>query len=307
MKGLNALEIIFTLFVLIVVVLVVVRMFITRFTFAGIEQPIQDIEDTYNYQAAYSTCDSLCSKYESDCGNTQHAVKFCLQKANIDIDGNRIPGESGRNHYNVVEGIPMCEDGIYCFHIKTDCACGNFRLTPETCLSILCEYYRQTRGYSDAVTEELIRRGVEYGNCIQDVKVWDIEDYSPVRLPEDEEYTSDWTREEISYMGSDHWWVKAGYLKPCKVESREGASLRCEMEGDDKISCEWDGVNAGTIEVCETNVCLDDDPNNVNYDFKEIKPGDDYWVTHSLEKGKTYYVLMTWEGHYLQDDVSIPS
>ncbi|MDI6825840.1 MAG: hypothetical protein QMD36_01435 [Candidatus Aenigmarchaeota archaeon] len=197
-KGLNALELIFTLFVLIVVVLVVVRMFITKMTLGGIEKPVQDITDTYNYEAAYSTCNNLCSKYESDCGNVQNAVRFCLQKINIDIDGNRVTGERG--HYNVVEQIPMCEDGIYCFHIKTDCLCGSQRLDPSTCLSVLCDYYKNIHGLSSEVAMNAIRNGISWGTCPKDViNDWKIKDYTPIEI------------EPGEFMGPDYWWVRAGY------------------------------------------------------------------------------------------------
>jgi len=306
MKGLNALEIIFTLFVLIVVVLVVVRMFITRFTFAGIEQPIQDITETYNYEAAYSTCNSLCSKYESDCSNTQNAVKFCLQKANIDIDGNRIPGEKGKYNYNVVEGVPMCEDGIYCFRIKTDCACGAFRLSPETCLSILCNYYQQTLKYSPTITAELINNGIHYGNCEPNVRYWKIEDYTPISLPQDERYDSDWTDpddpdDDIKYMGPDHWWVQAGYLTPCGVDIKTGVTFECYKHGGDKIRCEWSGIDIGIIEYCRSSQCLDDDdPPYKIIDVDVESP----WTTDSMEDGK-YYVILTWEGHSKEEIVDI--
>lgn len=237
MKGFEALELIFTLFVLIVVVLVIVRMFITKMSLGGIEKPIQDITDTYNYEAAYSTCNSLCSKYEADCSNVQNAVKFCLQKVNIDIDGNRIAGE--KNHFNVVEGIPMCEDGIYCFHIKNDCACGSVRLDAGDCLDILCDYYQYTQSLSEDVAAQLIQRGIKYGTCEPNVAKWigKIEDFEPLPVPE---YTSirDGKLVQNQLMGPDYWWARAGYIEPCGISVETGITLRCQ-EISNGIECTW--------------------------------------------------------------------
>ena len=211
-KGMKALELIFTLFMLIVVLLVVVRLFISRMKLTEVERPIQDITQVYNYEAAYSLCNSLCEKYESDCGNLQRAVDFCLQKVEIDIDGNGVTNE--KYHYNVVEGIPLCEDGIYCFHIKSDCACGTVRLSPETCFKILCEFYTQVRGFDADTASAIIGNEVKYGSCEPNITKWKIEDYNPIRV---DPYDSIWRGQEVTgikFMGPDYWWVRAGYYKP---------------------------------------------------------------------------------------------
>jgi len=204
-KGLNALELIFSLFVLIVVVLVVIRMFITKMSTNVIEQPLQDITDSYNFEAAYSTCNNLCSKYESDCSNTQAAVKFCLQKVSIDIDGNRVTGEKG--HFNVVEEIPMCEDGVYCFHIKRDCMCGSQRLDPKSCLLVLCDYYQKIIGLGSESAMKAIQNGISWGDetyCPKDIQDqgWKrVEGYKPIDL---QPGSGVW-------MGPDYWYVCGGY------------------------------------------------------------------------------------------------
>jgi len=302
MKGLNALEIIFTLFVLIVVVLVVVRMFITRFTFAGIEAPIQDITETYNYEAAYSTCNSLCNKYESDCGNLQNAVKFCIQKANIDIDGDRIAGEKG--HFNVVEGVPLCEDGIYCFHVKTDCSCGTMRLDAKSCLTILCDYYQDIRGYTPQVAGSLISNVINYGTCPPDINDWigRIEDYEPVPVPA---YESDWIDDPIEYMGPDHWWAKAGYRTPCGVETNTEISLECaQVTYATKIKCNWWDVPipAGIV------ICTDEEPicgaDNIE-DYKTIESSDGSYTTIELDTGTYIVRLQPDEGKKIELSIEV--
>jgi hypothetical protein len=172
---------------------------------------VEDITNTYNNQAAYSICDDLCSKYEgagtpADCSDVQAAVSFCLQKVNIDIDGNRLTGEKG--HYNVVERIPLCEDGIYCFHLK-NCRCSSMELDSATCLKILCYYYQNISSLSGVQVMAAIRNGISYGSCEPNILLWIIKDYIPVKISQS--YHSDWTDKEITYMGPDYWWTKAGY------------------------------------------------------------------------------------------------
>lgn len=300
MKGLNALEIIFTLFVLIVVVLVVVRMFITRFTFTGIEQPIQDITETYNYEAAYSTCNSLCNKYEADCGNTQNAIKFCLQKANIDIDGDRIPGEKG--HYNVVEGVPMCEDGIYCFHIKTDCSCGTMRLNAKTCLTILCDYYQHIRGYSEDVAANLIGNEIKYGTCPPDAMDWmgKIEDYNPIPVPEYDSIRNGEVVTDITLMGPDHWWATAGYNKPCGVEPSTAMRFECS-KSDSQINCRYYDLPEGgedcLIMLCKGKKYIDCNKDTmIDFDSDLTERGD--WESvDDLDRGD-YVVILQCPGAY---------
>ena len=292
MKGLNALEIIFTLFVLIVVVLVVVRVFISRFSFAGIEEPIQDITETYNFEAAYSTCNSLCSKYESDCGNLQNAVRFCLEEVKIDIDGDRIPGEKG--HYNVVEGTPLCEDGIYCFHIKTDCTCGSLRLTPKSCKDILCDYYIEHMNYPEETAAEMIQKGINYGTCEPDVREWDIKirKYIP-RVPP---YNSDW-KDDIDYMGPDYWWATSNYTTPCGVTLFAGAiEFSCKKYGSDEIECTWSGVpsdQSAFIAFCTENYCGEGGELILEY-LRSVESNSGSIIVE-VEPG-TYYIILQGKG-----------
>lgn len=203
-KGLEALELIFTLFVLIVVVLIVIRMFITKMSLGGIEKPIANIQDSYNFDAAKSTCNDFCSKYESDCSDIQAAVKFCLNKVSIDIDGNRIPGEKG--HYNVVDQMPRCEDSIYCFDINSECTCGSQRLDAKTCLMVLCDYYKNYQGVNSRIAMDMITRGIFWGSCETDMTVWQsrIEGFTPIDL----------NPPNRDFMNPEFWYECAGYTAP---------------------------------------------------------------------------------------------
>jgi hypothetical protein len=170
------------------------------------EKPIDPITYSIGYENASSNCNSLCSKYEADCSDVQAAASFCLQKVNIDIDGNGVTGEKG--HYNYVGGIPICEDGLYCFHIKY-CSCGSLNLDSGNCLRILCDYYQNVHGLGSVQSMEAIRNGISYGSCEPNILLWDKMGYKPIKLPQS--YHSDWTDKEITYLGPDYWWAKAGY------------------------------------------------------------------------------------------------
>ena len=101
-KGLNALELIFTLFILIVVVLVVIRMFVQKMKLDQIK-PVEDITESYNYYAALSECNNLCQDYTQD-KSSYNALRFCQERIEIDIDGDGRVGQEGA--YGVLIGIP---------------------------------------------------------------------------------------------------------------------------------------------------------------------------------------------------------
>ena len=106
-KGLNALELIFTLFVLIVVVLVVIKMFINRMNFNEVK-PVEDVKESFKYSAALSKCNSLCEDYLQDKTN-HNALRFCQQRVDIDIDGDGKVGQIGA--YGVAFGIVLTVAG----------------------------------------------------------------------------------------------------------------------------------------------------------------------------------------------------
>jgi len=160
-KGIDALELIFALFILIIVSLVVIRMVTQYVTVKPILDPIKRWTDSYNYQAARSQCETLCDNFRKDC-DPSAAVTFCTQKADVDLNKDTRVGQKGVG--NLVNAIPFCEDGIYCFHIYPDCECGQI-LTATDCLQILCNYYQSSAGYDPEISMKAVQSEITWGTC----------------------------------------------------------------------------------------------------------------------------------------------
>jgi hypothetical protein len=202
-KGVNALEIVFAMFILIVVTLVVIRLF-TGIVKQDTLPNLDDFRQAYRYSQEKSKCSNLCSDYTiGGCNDLAAAYSFCEHTISIDIDGNNVPGEKG--HYGVVTSIPYCEDGLYCFHIQ-DCGCGNYILGPEACLQTMRDYLTKTVPKETA--EKLICNKIKYGTCKTDPNDWErkVPGFQSVELPDG------------TVLGTDYWWVHAGYAKICETE-----------------------------------------------------------------------------------------
>ncbi len=156
-KGLNALEVVFTIFVLIVVVLVVVRMVTNVMQKQEAQKVVEDIRAAYGYTQQRDKCANICGQWQ-DTSATRDAVEYCLTRVQIDLNGNKKPGERGVGAYLPQAGSGVCEDGLYCFHIY-DCCQGTYCLTPQECAKILCRYYMDDLGYSPEEAIRLIRSG----------------------------------------------------------------------------------------------------------------------------------------------------
>ncbi len=237
-KGVGALEIIFGMFILIIVVLVLIRMFTSIVKPDKINQQLEGFESSYKMASERAACGNMCDIYRDSGCSRRDAVAFCLQKVNIDIDGNKIPGE--KYHGNFVNNLPYCEDGLYCFHIMKECNCGNYKLSKENCLKILCDYYTIDEGLPGDTSLKIIKnpdRGIFWGTCDSDPRNWAL-GYEP---PSD--------------LQANWWWINAGYASAScfnvvrgnvtnttttTVES--GITLKCDPEGN-KIKCNWSGCS----------------------------------------------------------------
>jgi len=187
MKGLTALEIVFLLFIMIVVTLVIIRLIQTYITVGPVIQPIEDWQAVYQYQQERMKCKNICDSYVTESCSRFQAVSFCTQKVELDINGNRQTGEPGVG--NLVLGVPYCEDGLYCFHIY-ECKCGGETLDARTCLRILCNYYNSSQvGYTKEDAIKVIRNRINPGTC---------------------SYVDEATGHNESY-----WWIRAGYAEGC--------------------------------------------------------------------------------------------
>lgn len=245
-KGVDALQMVFAMFILIVVTLVVIRLF-TGIVKPGSLPNINDFKDTYNYDREVSSCESLCGSYTaSECSDYASAVSFCQKQISIDIDGNFKTGE--KRHFGIVNGIPYCEDGLYCFHIVRNCGCRGYYLDAATCRVIMLDYYKDTIGFSDETAKSTICKYISPGDCEKDPTKW-----TGLSLPtgfqpqpalgDDTKYATN------GYIGADYWWKKAGYLDiGCgQTTSGGGLTLSCtNPAGTKDIKCSWTGCTGNT-------------------------------------------------------------
>ncbi|MEM0473183.1 MAG: hypothetical protein QXF88_00475 [Candidatus Aenigmatarchaeota archaeon] len=197
-KGVNALEIVFGVLLLMIVIILVIRLVTNIVTPSKISGNLKNFEEAYNYEQERAKCRDLCDQYVSYDYSRQYAVNYCLQRVNIDISGDKRTGQRGQ--YGFVANLPYCEDGLYCFHIF-QCRVGNYVLTAEECRKILCEYYVNEIGLSTDEAENIItqiKSGINVGTCEKDVTKWNIKD-GP-------------TYQEGSELNSVEWWFnRAGY------------------------------------------------------------------------------------------------
>ena len=61
-----------------------------------------------------------------------------------DREGIDINDDGFFNGFYVVNGLPYCEDGTYCF-LFFSCDLGSIYLDMDTCRKILCQYYAEIR------------------------------------------------------------------------------------------------------------------------------------------------------------------
>lgn len=208
-KGLNALELVFTLFILIVVVLVVVRMFIQQMKLGKIQEPLKRWEDVNRYQSARSECEIYCEAFRNNPGDINVIKDYCTHRAPVDLNGDGktyeqlAPGEIAAGR--VVSQVPYCEDGIYCFHIY-DCYSGTIHLTARECLMYLCNYYTSpTVGYDPELAMEAVKKEITWGTC--DPNTVYVKLGGRIITPK-------------------YWWERAGYASPdcenLRFETTEG-------------------------------------------------------------------------------------
>ncbi len=237
-KGVGALEIIFGMFILIIVVLVLIRMFTAIVTPKKIQEQLVNFESAYQITAEQASCSQLCDNYQDSGCSRRAAASYCLKKINIDISGDKRPGEPYRGNY--VNNIPYCEDGLYCFHIN-DCSCGNYKLTPERCIRILCDYYKLDENIPSETAIKLItndKNGITWGTCNKNPKTWTDLNYEPPDVG----------------LTADYWWDNAGYDSTSCENIQTGKSqtggvkLDCTAGGN-TITCNWSGCPTGETTI----------------------------------------------------------
>ncbi|MEM7822613.1 MAG: hypothetical protein QXI23_03985 [Candidatus Aenigmatarchaeota archaeon] len=277
-KGINALEIVFAMFILIVVTLVVIRLFTTTVARKSLPN-IDDFRAAYNYDIEKNKCNSLCSSYTgSACADLSAAVAFCQQKVSIDIDGNYRTGEKG--HGGLIAGVPYCEDGLYCFHIA-ECGCGSYVLNAEQCLALMKDYYMNQIGLSKDVAEQIIVSKITPGQCDPDPVRWGkkfYEGYVPIK-PSDYECMK-YGKEPGCNLPADWWWWKAGYGEIARRVAVTGGvatslTFDCVKEGKN-VKCSWVGcplMGEVVIFLSDGSFYRDENRPAGSYTFGPLEPG----------------------------------
>ncbi|MEM5829290.1 MAG: hypothetical protein QW040_00420 [Candidatus Aenigmatarchaeota archaeon] len=277
-KGMSALEIVFAMFILIVVTLVVINLFTSKVTPESLPK-IDDFKSTYNYDREKSKCNNLCSSYTgSGCVDLSRAVSFCQERVYIDIDGNYRAGEKG--HGGLIAGIPYCEDGLYCFHI-TECGCGSFILNAERCLALMKDYYINQMGLLENTANQIIVTQVNPGQCDPDPAKWGkkfYEGYTPIKLSDYE--CRKYGKEPGCNLPADWWWWSAGYGEIAKKVAVTGGVtsptvFNCVGEGKN-IKCSWVGcplIGEVTIFLSDGSFYKDENKPTGSYIFGPVEAG----------------------------------
>jgi len=172
----------------------------------------------YSYAREKAICNDLCRTHiENGCVNITSAAVYCKQKVSIDIDANHVAGEKG--HYGVINAIPYCEDGLYCFHVYS-CGCGSYELDSANCLTVLKDYYTTLTG-NETVANKAVCDLIQPGTCEKDPRNWgNVHDiysgepfkYQPVLLFGNQ---SQYGVGGSDVLGADFWWRRAGYAGIC--------------------------------------------------------------------------------------------
>ncbi len=137
-----SLEMIIGLLILLVVAVVVIRIFLSQMK--GVEQ-LEDFKKTMKYREFKSDCENACYDYITS-GTKSYGARFCSQRFGIpgeDINRNGKVDVFSPEEAGATEMRPICEDGIYCFHI-VDCRTETSKITWRDCRQILCNAYYDT-------------------------------------------------------------------------------------------------------------------------------------------------------------------
>ncbi|OGI15927.1 hypothetical protein A3K63_01050 [Candidatus Micrarchaeota archaeon RBG_16_49_10] len=121
----------------------------------------------YYIEQGLNKCDKMCEDYISGSCDNEKAVAFCKERVELDIDGNSKEGEysvRGIQHGGVIDGVPFCEDGYYCFNLMKNCTCEGTTLTPDDCDEILCKWY-MGQGLSEEAAKESVIKDINTGTC----------------------------------------------------------------------------------------------------------------------------------------------
>jgi len=250
-KGVDALQLVFAMFILIVVTLVMIKLF------TGIVKPdtlpkIDDFQQAYHYNTEKIRCGNLCNAYTSGgCTEMRAAVAYCREKVYIDINNDGRTGE--RKAYGIVSGIPYCEDGLYCFNIYS-CECSYNELDPTECLGIMKDYYTQ-ESKSEATANKVVCNSIQPGECPKDPGLWKkkLPGFKPETILSGPYAGQVW--------GADYWWKVAGYEAICgssgstttligsTTTAATSIQFECHQLTGPNVQCSWQGCSGSSSVV----------------------------------------------------------
>jgi hypothetical protein len=299
-KGVDALQLVFAMFILIVVTLVMIKLF------TGIVKPdtlpkIDDFQQAYHYNSEKIRCGNLCNAYTSGgCSETRAAVAYCREKVSIDINNDGVTGQ--RKAYGIVAGIPYCEDGLYCFNIYK-CECSNTELDASECLGIMKDYYTE-ESRSEATANQVVCNSIQPGECPKDPNLWTkkLPGFKPVILQSGPYSGQVW--------GADYWWKIAGYEAICGSSGSattlpastttvsSGSKLTCNSPSTGEIKCDWSGCSGNT----DVSVVVSGGVDYSNCNSDKSPSGS---CTFSAQSGSAYDVRLYCDGAEGQASVTV--
>lgn len=157
-------EIFIALFIILAVAMVILKMFSSQIQDKTKE--LQQIEQREKFNQAKGNakreCDEICTNaLQNDC-NPQQQAQFCQHKLLDGLDVN-MDGDTMDYSEDLLGGIGVCEDSIYCPHV-TSCQCGQ-QLTMVNCVRILLGYYEQNIGMGHDKACDLLFNRIDGETC----------------------------------------------------------------------------------------------------------------------------------------------
>lgn len=253
-----SLEMIIGLLILLVVAFTIIRLFLGNIT---VLENIKDVTKTTTFRNFRSKCEQYCSDFLSS-GNPASGVKYCSEKL-YKVGTSNSVGTKGvvdvvkPEDMEATEALPICEDGIYCFHV-TPCESEEGSVEWADCKSILCNYFYKS--YKDmAKASQKVKETMDGGP-------------GTCALPKDP---------------TENWYLRDFGDDPCGGGTSgstpsSSASLSCAGRTGTNMECTWSGC---TNTPC-TLTCVKQD-GQCEEPSRSVGQAASYTYV-SLQSGKTY-------------------
>ncbi len=174
-QGFTALEMVFMIFILVVVTLVVIRMFTQYMNPKQVTNVVNDVTKHYKYTQLRQICEGYCEEFKNAADSDTrlyYAYLWCTEKLReSNREGIDFNGDGEYNGPVVIANKPYCEDGLYCFHFFS-CQGDYMTLDMKACPRIICQYLSKTMP-ADQVTKAINNMQViSTGTCQKDIHAW---------------------------------------------------------------------------------------------------------------------------------------